>query len=146
PTIVLVPYLKQHTKLPILAAGGISTGAQMVAALAMGACGVVSGTRFITSNEAKVIAEYKRAVIEAEPEDIVCTDRITGNPSNWIGKSIQGIEAGPELGSRKWIDMWSAGQSVAQADSIKPAGEIIREMVEGYFEAISRLQSTITAN
>ncbi len=146
PTIVLVPYLKQHTDLPILAAGGISSGAQMAAALAMGACGVVSGTRFITTNEANVIAEYKNAVIEAEPEDIICTDRITGNPSNWIGKSIEGIEAGPELGSRKWIDMWSAGQSVAQADSIKPAGEIIQEMMTEYFRTVSGLQSTVIAD
>ena len=129
PTIILVPYLKDECELPVLAAGGISTGKQFAAALCLGASGVVTGTRLLASIEAKISEDYKRAVIDTKPEGIVCTDRLTGNQANWIASSIEGVEAGPDLSSRKWKDLWSAGQSVAQVKEIKPASAIIDEMV-----------------
>ncbi len=143
PTMILTPYLKEKVGLPVIAAGGIGSGEQMAAALALGACGVIVGTRLIATNEARAVQKYKDAVIDSGPDDIVCTNRITGNRANWIAKSIEGVEAGPTLGSRKWLDIWSAGQSVAQVEEIKPAGAVIQEMVEGYIDACKQLQSTI---
>jgi len=128
PTLILVPYLLKETGLPVVAAGGISTGEQMAAAMCLGACGVITGTRLVATHEAVAKKEYKQAIIESGPHDIVCTDRLTGNRSSWIAKSIKGIESGPDLKSKKWTEMWSAGQSVAQINEILPAGEIIREM------------------
>ena len=130
PTIIFVPYLRAKTGLPVVAAGGISTGAQMAAALALGACAVVVGTRLIATTESRAKDSYKKAVVAARPEDIVCTDRISGNPATWIAKSIEGFERMPDVSDRRWRDFWSAGQSVAQVDEIKPAGEVIRQMVE----------------
>jgi nitronate monooxygenase len=143
-TMVLVPYLKSKVGLPVIAAGGISTGAQMAAAMAIGACAVVVGTRLIATDESRATLEYKEAIVASGPDDIVCTDRITGNPANWLRKSIEDFKKMPELGSRKWKALWSAGQSVAQAEDIKPAGQVIAEMVKGYVSTCKELGQSIT--
>lgn len=79
--LVLLPYLKKHLKIPIVAAGGIATGEQMAACLLLGASAVQVGTRFIASKEAKVDAAYKNAILRAEPDDIVLTKKISGTPA-----------------------------------------------------------------
>ncbi len=79
--LVLVPYLKEKLKIPVLAAGGISHGSQVAAALALGASAAYIGTRFIASFEAGVDASYKKAVVDSGPEDIVMTTRISGTPA-----------------------------------------------------------------
>ncbi len=143
PTIVLVPYLKSHLEIPIVAAGGVSTGAQMAAAMALGACAVVVGTRLIATNESRALPAYKAAVVSAGPDDIVCTDKITGNRANWLAKSIEDFEKRPEIGSKKWLELWSAGKSVAQADSICPAASIIEAMIREYQEVCASLSQTL---
>jgi nitronate monooxygenase len=78
---VLVPWLKEELKIPVLAAGGISTGAGVASALALGADAAYIGTRFIASREAGVDAAYKKAIVDSSPEDIVMTTRISGTPA-----------------------------------------------------------------
>lgn len=143
PTTVLVPYLIKQTGLPVIAAGGVSTGAQMAAALCLGASGVITGTRLIASCEAKVADDYKKAVIETGPEGIICCDHLTGNPANWIASSVEGVTAGPDLKSKRWKTLWSAGQSVAQVDEVLPAGEIINEMANECRHILNQTQSII---
>jgi len=145
-TLVLVPYLREEVGLPVVAAGGISTGAQMAAAIACGACAVIVGTRLIATPESRASAAYKQAVIDTDPDGIVCTDRVTGNPANWIAASIADMEERPPLTSKKWRDFWSAGQSVAQVRDIKPAAEIVAEMVSEYCETCRRLQGTVVSD
>ena len=79
--MVLIPHLKQHLKIPVIAAGGIATGSQILAALVLGADAVQIGTRFIATTEAGVSPDYKEAVVKSEPEDIVLTKRISGTPA-----------------------------------------------------------------
>jgi nitronate monooxygenase len=79
--IVLVPYLKKHLSIPVVLAGGIADGRSMAAALALGADAVQVGTRFIATTESPVDQKYKDAIINAEPEDIVMTNRISGTPA-----------------------------------------------------------------
>jgi nitronate monooxygenase len=143
PTMVFVPYLRERTGIPIIAAGGISTGAQMAAALAIGACAVVVGTRMIATHESRAAPEYKAAIVAAGPEDIVMTKEITGHPATWLGSSIEKFETQPELHSKRWRDLWSAGHSVAQVNEIKAAGEVIREIVEDYVRVCGALQQTM---
>lgn len=143
PTIILVPYLRTKVGLPVIAAGGISTGAQMAAAIALGACAVVVGTRLIATSESRALPEYKEAVVAAGPEEIVCNAEITGNPANWLARSIRDFKERPELGSKRWLELWSAGKSVAQAESIIPAGRVIREMVEEYLSVVEQMKKTI---
>ena len=64
--------------LPVLAAGGIATGAGVAAALVAGAQGVVVGTRFLASPEAAASDEYKRRIVAAGAEDTVCTTLFDG--------------------------------------------------------------------
>lgn len=82
--LVFIPHLKKNIKIPVIAAGGIATGTQMAACLLLGASGVQIGTRFIASEEAKVDAAYKNAILKAEPEDIVLTQKISGTPASVI--------------------------------------------------------------
>jgi len=144
PAIILVPYLKKKTGLPVVAAGGISTGAQMAAAMAIGACAVITGTRLIATNESRAKDAYKRAVVSSGPDDIVYTERISGTPANWLLDSVKEIDKTPDLKSKIWLDLWSAGQSVAQTDEIKPAGDVILEMVEEYITICKELGQGVT--
>lgn len=96
--LVLLPYLKKHIKLPIVAAGGVATGEQVAACLLLGASAVQVGTRFIASKEAKVDKAYKDAILRAEPEDIVLTKKISGTPAAVIRTPYidkQGLELNP---------------------------------------------------
>lgn len=79
--MVLIPHLRAHLSIPVIAAGGIATGSQILAALVLGADAVQIGTRFIATTEASVSSEYKDAVVKSEPEDIVLTKRISGTPA-----------------------------------------------------------------
>jgi nitronate monooxygenase len=146
PTHIFVPYLKSKTGLPIIAAGGISTGAQMAAAMAVGACAVVVGTRLIATTESRAPVAYKKAVVKAGPEDIVCTDRITDNPASWLAESIKDFDEQPEVGSKRWRSFWSAGQSVAQVEEIKSATEVVLEMVADYIRVCKTLAEPFSDN
>lgn len=79
--LVLIPWLKSRLEIPVIAAGGISHGSMIAACLALGASGVSIGTRFIASQEAHVDAQYKQAIINSTPEDIVMTTRVSGTPA-----------------------------------------------------------------
>lgn len=79
--LVLIPYLRENLKIPVVAAGGIATGRQILAALVLGADAVQIGTRFIATTEAGVNQDYKDAILKSEPEDIVLTQRISGTPA-----------------------------------------------------------------
>lgn len=80
----LLPHLKRHVELPLIAAGSIVDGIGMAGALALGADAVYMGTRFIASQECQVDEAYKQAILGADPEDIVSTDRVDGFPGNFI--------------------------------------------------------------
>lgn len=79
--MVLLPYLRNILDIPIVAAGGIATGQQILAALLLGADAVQIGTRFIATTEAEVSLEYKQAILQSHPDDIVLTSRISGTPA-----------------------------------------------------------------
>ncbi|PKN05320.1 MAG: 2-nitropropane dioxygenase [Deltaproteobacteria bacterium HGW-Deltaproteobacteria-9] len=145
-TLILVPYLKEKVGLPVIAAGGISSGAQMAAAVACGACAVIVGTRFVATPESRASEAYKQALIDTDPDGIICTNRVTGNPANWIAASIADMEERPPLTSKKWRDFWSAGQSVAQIQDIKPAAQIVAEMVAEYCATCRRLPDTLVSD
>lgn len=82
--LVLIPWLTKELDIPVIAAGGIADGTTMAAALALGASAVSVGTRFIACKEATVQQAYKQAVIDASPENIVMSTRISGTPASVI--------------------------------------------------------------
>lgn len=68
-TLVLIPAVVNAVKIPVIAAGGIATGRQMLAAMVLGAEGVQMGTRFVASEEASSHISFKQAVINASEGD-----------------------------------------------------------------------------
>jgi nitronate monooxygenase len=66
--------------LPVVCAGGIGDASEFVAALRLGYAGAQLGTRFIATVECRAHDDYKRAIVDAEEDDIVLTERVTGVP------------------------------------------------------------------
>lgn len=76
-TLVLVPAVKKAVHIPVIAAGGIATGAQMLAAMALGADGVQIGSRFVCSEEASSHPAFKQAVLDAAEGDTMLSMKKT---------------------------------------------------------------------
>jgi enoyl-[acyl-carrier protein] reductase II len=72
-TMVLVPAVVNVVKIPVIAAGGIVNGRQMLAAMVMGAEGVQMGSRFVASEEASSHIEFKKTVIHSREGDTILT-------------------------------------------------------------------------
>jgi enoyl-[acyl-carrier protein] reductase II len=72
-TIVLVPAVVDSVNIPVVAAGGIVTGRQMLAAMVMGAEGVQMGSRFVASEEASSHLNFKNLVVHSQEGDTVLT-------------------------------------------------------------------------
>ncbi len=68
-SFVLIPAVCNAVQIPVIAAGGIATGRQMLAAIILGANGVQVGSRFVTSHEASCHADFKNAVISSQEGD-----------------------------------------------------------------------------
>lgn len=70
-TLVLVPAVREAVSIPVISAGGIATGRQMLATMVLGAEGVQVGTRFVASEEASSHLAFKQAVVHAAEGDTV---------------------------------------------------------------------------
>ncbi len=132
---VLAPWLREETGLPVLVAGGLSGGAHLLAALALGDGGYF-GTRFIATRESGAADDYKRALVESEPQDVIYTPEVTGVPANFLASSLERFRNG---GGKAWQDVWSAGHGVAAIRDIPPAGELVARLVKEYRAARARL-------
>ena len=84
--------------LPVVCAGGVGDPAAFRRMLDLGYAGVQMGTRFIATTECLAHADYKQAIVDATPEDIVLTERLTGVPVAVINNEYVarlGTRAGP---------------------------------------------------
>ena len=138
---VLFPYLKAQLTVPIIAAGCISTGQQALASMVLGAQLCYMGTRFIPSTECGAQEEYKQLILESTPEDIVYTDKVSGIHANFLRQTLpEQVEAhrGPEA-AKRWRDIWSAGQGVAQIHERGSVEQIVEQIVREYHDARAAL-------
>jgi len=83
-TMALVPQVCDAVDLPVVAAGGIASGRQMLAAYALGACGVQIGTCLLVSAECPIHDNYKQALLKAKDSSTTVTGRIAGTPVRLI--------------------------------------------------------------
>jgi nitronate monooxygenase len=136
----LYPYLREQLEIPVIAAGCISTGEQVAASFSLGAELCYMGTRFITSTECGAQPEYKQMVLDAVPEDIVYTDKVTGTNASFLRQSFP-PEDGQRDGSeaKRWRDIWSAGQGSALIHKVQPVQQIVDEVVREYHDTLARL-------
>ncbi|MBL8673522.1 MAG: nitronate monooxygenase [Rhodospirillales bacterium] len=152
-TLVLLQAIREAVDVPLIAAGGICDGRGMAAAFALGAEGVQMGTRFVSSAESPVHANYKQAILDATDTGTVMLNR-AGTPcvralKTETSKAIHkaGVMDRATLGSVKDLyfggDMECsialAGQTSGLIHDILPVAEIVRRTVEG-FHAIRKAQ------
>jgi nitronate monooxygenase len=134
----LIPYLKANLSVPVISAGCISTGRQILASLALGAELTYLGTRFIPSSECAASEAYKQMVVDAGPEEIVYTDQVSGIHANFLRASIPDDTApdrDPVGAAKRWKDIWSAGHGVAEIHAQQSVGEIVEQLVREYHDA-----------
>jgi enoyl-[acyl-carrier protein] reductase II len=160
-TMVLVPLVREAVKIPVIAAGGIATGRQMLAAMALGADGVQVGSRFVASEEASSHLTFKEAVIHAREGDThlsmkdVVPVRLLKNKFYEQVSALEARGASKEelialLGrGRAKKGMFEGdleegeleiGQVAASVRSILPAAEILREIWDDYVKGIEALR------
>jgi nitronate monooxygenase len=138
---VLIPWLAEELKVPILAAGCISDGRQVVASLSLGAQLCYLGTRFIASTECGAVDAYKQLVVDAGPEDVVYTDAISGIHANFLKATVPPDftpDRSPE-GAKRWKDIWSAGQGVGLVHDVKPIGAIVEQLAKEAHDVLAGL-------
>jgi len=148
---------------PVVCAGGIGDEEDFVRALRLGYAAVQMGTRFIATTECTAHADYKRAIVESDADDVVLTERITGVPVSVIRTPYidkVGTKAGPlarwMLKGRKtkhWMrsiyalqSIWKLKRSSARAFSYRDylqAGKSVAgiEKVEPAGEIVRRFQA-----
>ena len=97
PNLVLLPAAREKVSIPILASGGIGTGTQMAACLALGADGINMGTRFMATKEAPVHDNIKKAIVEAGERDTALIFRPLRNTArvykNAVAEEVNSIES-----------------------------------------------------
>ncbi len=164
-TLVMVPRVVAAVKIPVLASGGIATGAGLLAALALGAEGVEMGTRFVATNEARAHPAYKAALAAAGPADTVVVKRNLGTPGRVLdgpqARRILAAEAagappeellrlvdgaanalGTEQGDLEGGYVW-AGQCAGLIGAVEPAGEVVRRMASEALAGVARLRGLV---
>ena len=152
---------------PVLAAGGIATGAQVAAALAMGAQGVWTGSLWLTVEEAEAEPAQIESLLTATSEDAVRSRSFTGKPArmlrnDWteawekpenpkpLGMPLQGMVTADAIArtsryagvaQTQRVAFNPVGQAVGMIKQRKAVRDVIYELAEGYVEATERLQA-----
>ena len=159
-TLCLIPSVADAVDIPVIAAGGIGSGKAMLAAMILGADGVQVGSRFIATPESSAHMAFKERILQAEEGDTKLTlkeitpVRLLNNPFYQEIQAIYERNGTPEelaahLGrGRAKKGMFEGdldagelevGQVSAMIRSVKPAGEIVNEMIEEFNRAAQQL-------
>jgi NAD(P)H-dependent flavin oxidoreductase YrpB (nitropropane dioxygenase family) len=170
-TMVLVPeVVKAVAPTPVLAAGGIASGRQMAAAMALGAQGVWTGSVWLTTEEAETHPVVKEKFLAASSRDTVRSRSRTGKParqlrSAWteaweapespdtlpmplqpllVEEALVRIGRGASAGNEgaKQLVNYFVGQVVGSLDSIRPTRQVVLDMVQEYADTIADMASS----
>jgi enoyl-[acyl-carrier protein] reductase II len=159
-TLVLIPQITSAVKIPVMAAGGIGTGKTMLAAMALGAEGVQVGSRFVASIESSAHTNFKNIILQATEgstqlslkqltpvrmlknkfwEDVVYAESNCASKEDLAtllgrARAKKGMFEGDLVEGELEI-----GQISGYINAIKPAGDIIVEMVNEYNAALKNL-------
>jgi nitronate monooxygenase len=140
---------------PVALSGSITDGSGILAAEAMGADFAYIGTRFIATQEANAVDEYKQMILKSSAADVVYTPFFTGVHGNYLKPSIAragldpdnlgpaektSMNFGSDRPAKAWKDIWGVGQGVGNIDDIPPVRELIARLRSEYTSARSRLQ------
>jgi NAD(P)H-dependent flavin oxidoreductase YrpB (nitropropane dioxygenase family) len=175
-TMVLVPEVIKAIKpirdVPVLAAGGIMTGKQMAACMAMGAAGVWTGSVWLATVESETTDIFREKMIAASSRDAIRSKGRTGKPARqlrsvWTDAWDRGpdspgalpmplqslisrdafisIDRAAAAGNAKARDLVSyfVGQGVGLIDSVKSAGAVVQEFKEDFADAIEHMNALV---
>ena len=145
-TMALVPQVVKAVSIPVIAAGGIASGGQMLAALCLGACGVQVGTTLLRSIECPIHENYKNAVLKAKDIDTTVTGRSTGAPvrllKNQMTLEYQKLEkAGAGLEELETFTLGSLRRAVFDGD--KKTGSLMSGQVAGMLSEVQPLEQIL---
>jgi enoyl-[acyl-carrier protein] reductase II len=161
-TMVLIPMVHKTVKIPVIAAGGIANGAQMLAAFALGAEAVQIGSRFVCSTEASSHIHFKNAIIESKEgatelglkslapvrllknkfaNEILALEKQGANKEALAerlgkGRAKMGMFEGDMENGELEI-----GQVTAMIDTIQPAAEIVKEIWNDFQAGVEHLKT-----
>jgi NAD(P)H-dependent flavin oxidoreductase YrpB (nitropropane dioxygenase family) len=173
-TLVLVPEVVDAVApLPVLAAGGIGSGRQMAAVMALGAQGVWTGSIWLTTNEADEEPVITERLLAATSNDTVRTRCITGKPARMLRSSYTEAWDGPEApdplpmplqhlataeahqrvrraalaGSPTAAELavTPAGQIVGRMNQRLPARQVVSDMIDEYLDTVERMARLVEA-
>ena len=156
-TFCLIPMVAKEVTIPIIAAGGIGTGAGILAALTLGADGVQIGSRFVPTHESSAHINFKNAVIASKEGDTLLTlkeltpvrllkneffNKVQASYANGIsieelttllgrGRAKKGMFEGDLIEGELEI-----GQVAGLFDKIQSAKEVMEELIQGYHAAL----------
>jgi NAD(P)H-dependent flavin oxidoreductase YrpB (nitropropane dioxygenase family) len=171
-TMVLVPEVLKAIKpirdVPVLAAGGIMTGRQMAACMAMGAAGVWTGSVWLATMESETSEIFREKMIEASSRDAVRVKSRTGKPARQLRSAwteawerapnspgalpmpvmslvsenaLRSAQRAAEGGNVKARDLvtYFVGQGVGLIDSVRSAGQVVQEFKEDFIDAVDHM-------
>ena len=159
-TFALVPEVVDAVRVPVLAAGGIADGRGLVAALALGASGVLLGTRFVATRESMAPDAWKQAILRASSDATAVTRAFTGLPARVLrNRFVRDYESTGApvlpglLQASLEFEVWMAaqkanrpdyfplyaGQSVGVIDDLPGAAEVVATIVEEARAILKRL-------
>ncbi len=152
----LLQQVRAKVDVPLIAAGGIADGHGMAGAFALGAEGILMGTRFMSSAESPVHANWKQAITDAEvtlniepgmgpgirmrvignelAEAVFRGDLEVRSDNPYAGPFLEGFDHG-----RLDVTLVGAGESASLIESVKPVSQIIDETVSVFWAEIERL-------
>jgi NAD(P)H-dependent flavin oxidoreductase YrpB (nitropropane dioxygenase family) len=175
-TMVLVPEviraIKKVRDVPVLAAGGIMTGQQMAACMAMGAAGVWTGSVWLATVESETSEILRQKMIEAGSRDAVRVRTRTGKParqlrSGWTEawdrrpdspgplpmplmtlvseNALRSVNRAAEGGNERARDMvtYFVGQGVGLIDRVQSAGQVVQTFKEEFLEAVEHMNALL---
>ncbi len=151
----LVNEIRQITDKPIILAGGMTTGRDILAAQVMGANMVYMGTRFIATHEATVTDEYRQMLCDTNANDVFFTAALDGAPANWLKPSL--LAAGIDLDELirtpqtevmstekvkgRYKNIYSAGHGVGNIHKVESVTDVCEQIKAEYAEASGQIIS-----
>ncbi len=175
-TMVLIPEvlkaIKPIREVPVLAAGGIMTGAQMAACMAMGAAGAWTGSVWLATTESETSEIFREKMIEASSRDAVRVKSRTGKPARQLRSAwteawdrspnspgtlpmplmslvsegaLRSVNRAADAGNPKAREMvtYFVGQGVGLIDSVRSATAVVQDFKEEFLEAVEHMNGLL---
>ena len=144
----LVKEIRREFDGVVILSGCMSNGGDILAAQAIGADLAYVGTRFIATNEANAMPEYKEMIADCKANDIIYSSLFSGVHGNYLKPSVANAGFDPDdlpqgdktlmdfakksNEAKAWKDIWSAGQGVGSIDETMPAYDLVMRMEAEY--------------